>query len=220
MLQQVLSQLVIYSTNTVNINLVERGDNGANVSTAELVKIVKLVSRFFERMENHILEGSHPDSVPSFTPRDSNPNHKVSSMIVIGSEERSAAEKTKSDASPPGTPARDRISKKPKLKAGAGSKDFRKAGLLRCKEGTPIGDLFPLDLSKKYCSFFCFHDKNAPSQSSLVISNMLANGIRFPSKTRPKFSSIAMPVVERSGLTLTLSLSIGSRTFPKSLHTS
>ena len=161
MLQQVLSQLAIYSTNTVNINLIERGDNGANVSTAELVKITKLVSRFFERMENHILEGIHPDTVPAFTPKDSNPNHKVPSVIVsaTNAKERSTAEKTKSDASSPGTPACDRHSKKQKLKAGAGSKDFTKAGLLRCKEGTPVGDLLPSDLSKKYCSFFCFHDK-------------------------------------------------------------
>ena len=34
MLQQVLSQLAIYSTNTVNIGLVERGDSGANINIA------------------------------------------------------------------------------------------------------------------------------------------------------------------------------------------
>ena len=120
-------------------------------------------------MENHILKGSHPDTVPAFTPRDSNPNYKVPSVVVTDAyvKECSATKKAKSDASPPGTPARDRNSKKPKLKAGAGSKDFTKAGSLRCKEGTPIGELFPSDLSKKYCSFFCFHDKKCskPKQS-------------------------------------------------------
>jgi hypothetical protein len=114
-------------------------------------------------MENHILKGS------AFTPRDSNPNYKVPSVVVTDAyvKECSATKKAKSDASPPGTPARDRNSKKPKLKAGAGSKDFTKAGSLRCKEGTPIGELFPSDLSKKYCSFFCFHDKKCskPKQS-------------------------------------------------------
>ncbi len=44
MLQQVLSQLVIYSTNIVNIDLVEHGDIGANVSTVQLLKIAKLVA--------------------------------------------------------------------------------------------------------------------------------------------------------------------------------
>ena len=73
MLQHVLLQLAIYSTNIVNINLIERGDNSSSISTTELLKIVKLVSHFIERTENHILEGSYPDTVPAFTPRDCNP---------------------------------------------------------------------------------------------------------------------------------------------------
>jgi hypothetical protein len=50
---------------------------------------------------------------------------------------------------------------------GAGSKDFTKASLSHCKEGTPISDLFPTDLIKNYCSFFCFHYKKCskPHQS-------------------------------------------------------
>jgi hypothetical protein len=63
MLQQVLSQLAIYSTNTVNINLVECGDNEANVSTVKLLKVAKLVAHYFEQIENHILDGSYPDTV-------------------------------------------------------------------------------------------------------------------------------------------------------------
>jgi hypothetical protein len=162
-LLQVLSQLAIYSTNTVNINLVECGDNGANVSTVQLLKIAKLVARFFEQMENHILEGSYPDTVPAFTPRDANPNHKVPSVILATNvEERPSAEKTKTDVSPPGTPTCKRTSKRQKLKPGAGSKDFTKAGLFCCKEGTPIAELSPTNLLNKYCSFFCYHDKKCP----------------------------------------------------------
>jgi hypothetical protein len=91
MLQQVLSQLVIYSTNTVNINLVEHGDNGANISTVQLLKIGKLIARFFERMENHILEGSYPDTVPAFTLKDANPNHEVPSVIAATNVEEPPA---------------------------------------------------------------------------------------------------------------------------------
>ncbi len=161
--------MAIYSTNTVNINLVERGDNRANVSTVQLLKIAKLVARFFEQMENHILEGSYPDTVPAFTPRVANPNHKVPSVITATNvKERPAAEKTKTDVSPPGTPACKRTFKRQKLKPGAGSKDFTKAGLFCCMERTPIMELFPTNLSKKYCYFFCFHDKkrSKPKQSS------------------------------------------------------
>jgi hypothetical protein len=161
MLQQVLSQLAIYATNTVNIGLVERGDSGANINIALPSKITKLVARFFERMENHILEGSFPDTVPACTPRDANPsiqkgaNVATSTARVVGT----VAEKSKADVSPPGTPACERTSKKQKLKKGAGSLDFTKAGLFHCKEGTPVADLFPAGLTKKYCSFFCFHNK-------------------------------------------------------------
>ncbi len=121
-----------------------------------------------------------------------------------------AVEKTKSDVSSPGTPARERTSKRQKLKPGVGSKDFAKAGLFCCKEGTPIAELFPTDLSKKYCSFFYFHNKNAPSPSSLAISTMLASGKRSLPMIKPGFLNTVMPVVERSGLTGTLLPSIGS----------
>jgi hypothetical protein len=77
MLQQVLSQLAFYSTNTVNIGLVECADNRANINIALPSKITKLVAHFFEHIENHILEGSYPDTIPGFTPRDANPSiHK------------------------------------------------------------------------------------------------------------------------------------------------
>ncbi len=138
------------------------------------MKISKFVACFFEHMENHILDGSYPDTVPAFTPRDANPNHKSAmsaAAVYVGerlsTEHASTADKVKADVSPPSTPARDRHTKKQRLKPGAGSKDFTKAGLFHCKEGTPVYDLFPSDLIKKYCSFFCFHNKKCskPHQS-------------------------------------------------------
>ena len=63
------------------------------------------------------------------------------------------------DDSPPGTPAKDRKSKRPKLKAGVDSKDFTKVGLFCGKEGTHVADFFPANLLLKNCSFFYFHDK-------------------------------------------------------------
>ena len=120
------------------------------------MKISKFVARFFERMENHILDGSYPDTVPAFTPIDANPNHKSAMSAAtayvgerIPTERASAAEKAKADVSPPGTPASP------------------KRAFFHCKEGTPVHELFPADLIKKYCSFFCFHNKKCskPHQS-------------------------------------------------------
>jgi hypothetical protein len=61
MLQQVLSQLAIYSTNTVNIGLVKCKDNQANLNIAQVLKISKLVTCLCEHIENHILKGSYPN---------------------------------------------------------------------------------------------------------------------------------------------------------------
>jgi hypothetical protein len=145
----------------VNIGLVERGDSGANINIALPSKITKLVACFFEHMENHILERSFPDTVPMCTPRDANPSIQkgTANATLTPRVADTIVEKSKADASPPGTPACKRTSKKQKLKKGAGSLDFTKAGLFHCKEGTPFTELFPADLTKKYCSFFCFHNK-------------------------------------------------------------
>ena len=51
MLHQVLAQLAGFSTNLVNNNLIELGDDGAKLITANSQKIVKYVARFFDRME-------------------------------------------------------------------------------------------------------------------------------------------------------------------------
>jgi hypothetical protein len=108
----------------------------------------------------HILEGSYPDTVPAFTPRDANPSIPKGMNLTATTEVAGTiVEKSKVDASPPSTPACKRTSKKQKQKKGAGSKDFTKAGLFHCKEGTPVTEFFPADLTKKYCSFFCFHNK-------------------------------------------------------------
>jgi hypothetical protein len=150
MLQHVLSQLTIYSTNTVNIGLVEHGDSRANINILLPSKITKLVARFFKRMENHILEGSFPDTVPACTPRDANPSIQkgTANATLTPRVAGTIVEKSKVDASPPSTPACERTSKKQKLKKGAGSLDFTKAGLFHCKEGTPVTELFPVDLSQ------------------------------------------------------------------------
>jgi hypothetical protein len=170
MLHKVLTQLAVFSTNAVNNNLVEHGDNGSKLVVTPVTNIVKFASRFFDKMDNHILEGSVPDSVPNFTPRDANPKHQAMSVTAatIGTTTVSnGAGKLKPKALPPETPARERTSNKQKLKPAAGARDFTKAGLFCCKEGTPILELFPADLSKKYCSFFCFHDKKCtkPNQA-------------------------------------------------------
>jgi hypothetical protein len=125
MLHKVLSQLASFSTNSVNYNLVKHGDNGSKLTIILILKIVKFVTRFFSNIENHIMEGSAPDSVPNFTPRDANP--KIIATAIAPVIRTDAMLKVKSDASPPGTPACERKGKKQKIKPAAEGKDFAKA---------------------------------------------------------------------------------------------
>jgi hypothetical protein len=218
--QQVLSQLAIYSTNTVNINLVERGDNGANVSTVQLLKIAKLVARFFERMENHILEGSYPDTVPAFTPRDANPNHKVLSVIMATNvEERPAAEKTKMDPLLALLLARELLKGRNSSRALV-QKFSQKQAYFVARKGHRSGSYSPPTSQRNIALYFIFTTKYAPSQSSLATSSMSASKKRSLPMIKPRFSNTVMPVVGRSGSTWTLLPSIELRTFPRSLHTS
>jgi hypothetical protein len=161
MLHKVLSQLASFLTNLVNNNLVKHGDDGSKLTITLVLKLVKFVTRFFSNIKNHIMEGSVPDSVPNFTPCDANPKI-IQAATAIAPVGGVTALKAKSDASPPITPACERNSKKQKIKPAAEGKDFTKAGLFCCKERMPILELFPSNLKKKYCSFFCFHDKKCP----------------------------------------------------------
>jgi hypothetical protein len=72
MLHKVLFQLASFLTNLVNNNLVEHGDNGGKLPIALVLKIVKFVTRFFNNIKSHIMEGSVSNSVPNFTPCNSN----------------------------------------------------------------------------------------------------------------------------------------------------
>jgi hypothetical protein len=153
--------------------LVERGDNWSSLNIAQVLKISKLVACFIKRIENHILNGSYPDTVPVFTPRDANPNHMSTAAAYfskrISTECVSTAEKAKSNVSPPSTLACDMQNKKQKLTPGAGLKDFTKAGLFHCKEGTLVYELLPADFIKKSAVSFASITRSVPASSVLRI---------------------------------------------------
>jgi hypothetical protein len=166
MLRKVLSQLASFSTNSVNNSLIEHGNNGAKLMITLVLKIVKFLTRFFNNIENHIMEGSVPESIPKITPCNTNPK-LLQVANVVSPINKIAVLKVKSETILPGTPTCKCSTKKQKLKPAAGAKDFTKAGLFCCKEGTPIAELFPANITKNYCSFINFHDKKCskPNQA-------------------------------------------------------
>jgi hypothetical protein len=104
--------------NSVNNNLIKHSDDRSKLIITSIQKIVKYVARFFDHMDNHILEGLYPNTIPMFTPRDANPKYKNESLkvvSVIATVENGAlaiSNKFKPSASPPGTPANNRKTKK------------------------------------------------------------------------------------------------------------
>ena len=166
MLHKVLSQLASFSTSSVNNSLVEHGDDGSKLIITLVMKIVKFITRFFSNIENHIMEGSVLDS-QDVTPCDSNSKLLQTANIMVASYAKVSTSKAKPETSPPSTPACERTHKKQKIKTAPRAKDFAKAGLFHCKDETPISDLFPSNLEKKYCSFFCLHGKKCfkPAQA-------------------------------------------------------
>jgi hypothetical protein len=95
--------------------------------------------------------------------------------------------KSKPDASFLGTPACKRTNKKQKLKPAAGGlKDFTKAGLCHCAEGTAITDLSPPGLSKPLCGFFCFHNKKCSKPNQACEYNHIGKWEKIPANNQAK----------------------------------
>ena len=186
MLHKVLSQLASFSTNLVNNSLIEHGDDGSKLTITLIVKIVKFTARFFSNIENHIMEGSVPDSIPNFTPRGSNPKLLQAATIVNVPNTVPGTSKVKPEASPPGTPARERTRKKQRIKTAPGSQDFSKAGLFHCKEGTLFSELFPANLEKKLCSFFCLHGKKCSKPTQVCEFEHIGKWEKIPAANQIK----------------------------------
>ena len=92
--------------------MVKHGDDGSKLTIILVTKIVKFIRRFFSNMENHIMEGSVPDSVPNFTPRDSNPKLLQTVNIVVTPYAKVSTLKAKPETSPLSTSAREHTGKK------------------------------------------------------------------------------------------------------------
>jgi hypothetical protein len=157
MLHKVLSQLASFSTNSVNNSLIEHGSNGSNLKVDLVVKIVKFVTRFFANIDNCIMEGTVPDSVPNFTPRDANP--KI--MNAVAPIAKIPALKVKPDALPPGTPARERTGKS--RRSNLLQRTSQKLVYSVARMELQLLSCFPMILRKSCALSFRFMTKNAPS---------------------------------------------------------
>jgi hypothetical protein len=132
------------------------------------------------------MEGSVHDSVPNFTPCNSNPKLLQAATIMSVPDTVPGTSKVKPEASPPGMPARERTGKKQRIKTAPGSQGFSKPGLFHCKEGTPFSDLIPANLEKKLCSFFCLHGKKCSKPSQVCENEHIGKWEKIPATDQIK----------------------------------
>ncbi len=162
MLQHVFAQQAKFSANSLNTNKVEHGDNGSTLIIKVLDQTAQVLSSFLQRISDHVAEDTVPSSIPWFTPAHAHPSNQITTittsiaMATIGQDYT----KKKPDASPPGTPSKERRNKKARgLKPTGGTDHQTKLGLFHSKEGTKPEDLFPSGLESTPCAFFCSQNK-------------------------------------------------------------
>jgi hypothetical protein len=132
-------------------------------------------------MADHVAKDSTLTGVPRFTSTQFNPNI-ITQIADPTLKENADPKKKKSDNSPPGTPTRV---KKTKLKP-TDNVNKGKQGIFHAKEGIALNELFPADLEKTPCAFFCFQGKKCtkPKSSCGRLHAMSFNQIEPNDKTK------------------------------------
>ena len=153
-MQHVFAQQAKFSCSTINTNKVEINGHAAVLETKLIEQTTKYISRFFKKMSDHIAKDSTPDGIPRFTPVYCKPS-VMGQLADAVPKTSTEPKKKKAEDSPPGTPTQ---TKKTKLKP-TGNVDQMKKGMFHAKNGANLNDLFPADLDKMPCAFFCFQGK-------------------------------------------------------------
>lgn len=157
MFQHVFGRMMVFASNTLNVQTLEGGDDGSNLKPDIPRECVEHIARFFKKMEEYVADQTIPKDAPVW----------YNSSVV----------EAPASAAPPTTPARPTQqanvvesakspSTSPAKKKSKGLKptakaDQEKLGLFYAKEGTNITDHFPpgLEMDKQPCFFFCMKGK-------------------------------------------------------------
>ena len=130
-------------------------------SSKYLIKLSSTQFVYFKRFSDYVAEDTVPSSIPRFIPAHAHPSNQIATittsiaMATIGQDYT----KKKPDASPPGTPSKERRNKKARGLKPTGGTDQTKLGIFHSKEGTKPEDLFPSGLESTPCAFFCSQNK-------------------------------------------------------------
>jgi hypothetical protein len=175
------------STNSVNNNLIELGDDGAKLITTSIQKVVKDVARFSDRLDNHI------DVIPKFMPRNTNLKYWISSVIEsIDQGGLDLSRKLKPEASPPTTPARERVPKRKNSSPLLGQKISPRLVFSIAKKVSKQTSCSLWICRRSIAASFVSTIKDAPNPIRLANLSMLEGGRRFLLEIRNKLLCTAM----------------------------
>jgi len=161
-LHQCFQHLASFSQNSINTNKVELNDNTLDIKQVAIA--VKLISKFFKKMTEHIEDSSVPKDIPPFArtffieqagnvtavapslaPTEQNKDAKTTAMGTEGSKRKSDSGETQ-----------------PRKKRETSDKALA-MGIFHVKKGTPVSKALP-DKSKlkddaSICLDFCCHER-------------------------------------------------------------
>ena len=200
-IHQFFMHLASFSQNSINTNKIETGDD--KFETRSVSVAVKLASKFFAKMQEHIDDNSVPKDVPAF----------AKSFFVEASgggfvPAPTAAEPAKPAASQPadangggkrkGNSEGEQQAEGQKKKRNTSDKSL-KMGLFHLKKGTPASKALPEKSTLKdgICLDFCCHERKCNFNHLLCKNGKhYTNWKNVPEEDRP----ILLKHMEKSGL--------------------
>lgn len=157
MLQHVLGRMMVFAQHTINIQTIDRGDDGSNLKSDIACECGEHIVRFFNKMDEHIADATVPKDAPIWY--NSNLVEAPASGITAATPARQTQQGKAAEASksPSASPAK----KKSKGLKPTGKADQEKLGLFIAKDGANITEFFPpgLEMEKQPCAFFCVKGK-------------------------------------------------------------
>jgi hypothetical protein len=169
-LHQCFQHLASFSQNSINTNKVELNDNTLNVK--QVAVAVKLISKFFKKMTEHIEDSSVPKDIPPFArtffvEQTGNVTAVVPSLVPT---ERNMAAKTPAAGTEGGKRKSEGGDTQPRKKRETSDKSLAMGsdkslamGIFHVKKGTPVSKALPdkakLKDGASICLDFCCHER-------------------------------------------------------------
>jgi hypothetical protein len=163
-LHQCFQHLASFSQNSMNTNKVELNDNALDVK--HVTTAVKLVSKFFKKMTEHIEDSSVPKEIPPFArpffvEQSGNITAAPAPLSSVPTEQNTAA-KTPVEGTEGGKRKSEGGDTHPRKKRETSDKSLA-MGIFRVKKGTPVSKAIPdkakLKDGASICLDFCCHER-------------------------------------------------------------